>query len=36
MEKVRSPLKIAAQIREVMARPVIRIGGQEQIQEQKR
>lgn len=36
MEKVRSPLKVAAQIREVMARPVIRIGGQEQIQEQKR
>ena len=36
MEKVRSPLKVAAQIREVMARPVIRIDGQEQIQEQKR
>ena len=35
MEKVRSPLKVAAQIREVMASPVIRIGRQEQIQEKK-
>ncbi len=35
MEKVRSPLKVAAQIREVMASPIIRIGGQEQMQGQK-
>jgi uncharacterized membrane protein YdbT with pleckstrin-like domain len=31
MEKVRSPLKVADQIREVMARPIVRIEGQEPI-----
>jgi uncharacterized membrane protein YdbT with pleckstrin-like domain len=36
MEKVRSPLKVAAQIREVMARPFVRIEGAEPIREQQR
>jgi uncharacterized membrane protein YdbT with pleckstrin-like domain len=36
MEKVRSPLKVAAQIREVMARPFVRIEGAELVREQQR
>jgi len=35
MVKVRSPLKVADQIREVMARPTVRIEGQESITEKK-
>jgi uncharacterized membrane protein YdbT with pleckstrin-like domain len=36
MEKVRSPLKVASQIRGVMARPFVRIEGAEPISEQQR
>ena len=35
MVKVRKPLKVADQIREVMARPIVRIEGQEPIAEKK-
>ena len=35
MAKVRKPLKVADQIREVMARPTVRIEGQEPITEKK-
>jgi membrane protein YdbS with pleckstrin-like domain len=35
MEKVRNPLKVADQIREVMARPIVRIEGQQPIRERK-
>jgi hypothetical protein len=35
MVKVRKPLKVADQIREVMARPTVRIEGQEPITEKK-
>lgn len=35
MQKVRNPLKVADQIREVMAKPIVRIEGQDHVEDKK-